>query len=390
MIPRRLEHKIKETLKDNASVALLGPRQVGKTTLSMNLFDKNKFVYIDLESDLDKAKMSDFMSFHASNKGKLLILDEIQRLPEVFSSIRGIIDQERREGNRNGLFLFLGSASMDLLKQSGESLAGRIAYLELYPIDLLEYNPAEDNNELWVRGGFPDSLLAKTERQSISWRKNFIRTYLERDIQQLGPRIPAETLGRFWTMLAHQQGATINMSDLARSIDVSVTTANRYLDLMVDLLLVRRLKPYSFNAGKRLVKAPKVYVRDSGIAHALLNISNYNELVGHPISGGSWEGYVIENLISVFSANINCYYYRTAQGAEIDLIIEISHKNLWAIEIKRSSNPTVSKGFHIACEDIGVIKKFVIYAGNETFSIGNDVTAISLKEIMEIISTLDE
>ncbi len=389
MITRRLEEKIKVALQENASVALLGPRQVGKTTLALNVLSKDKTVYIDLENDLDKRKMDDFRSFYDKNSQKLVILDEIQKLPEIFSSIRGIIDQQRREGNKNGLFLFLGSASMDLLRQSGESLAGRISYLELHPIDLLEYEN-QNKDQLWTRGGFPESLLAKNDRQSINWRKNFIKTYLERDIQQIGAKIPAETLGRFWTMIAHQQGATINISELARGIDVSVTTANRYLDLMVDLLLVRRLRPFAFNTGKRLVKAPKVYVRDSGIAHALLNISDYDDLISHPIAGGSWEGFVIENLISVCPTHFNCYYYRTAQGAEIDLVIETGHNKVIAIEIKKSSSPTISKGFHIACDDIHAIKKFVVYSGDDSFSMGNDVTAISLKGMMELLLEMEK
>ena len=388
MIYRRLEPILQEALSNNAAVALLGPRQVGKTTLALSFMPKEKVLYLDLENSLDKAKMVDFPTFYHENQDKLLILDEIQRVPEIFSTIRGIIDEQRRHGRRNGLFLFLGSASMDLLRQSGESLAGRIAYLELHPLNLLELNPSGSRglNDLWLRGGFPDSLLAKNERQSLAWRTNFIRTYLERDIQQIGPRIPSETLGRFWTMLAHQQGSIINMSALARGIDVSVTTANRYLDLMVDLLLVRRLKPYAFNAGKRLVKMPKVYVRDSGIAHALLNIGEINSLMGHPVVGGSWEGFVIENLIAVSPPHFNFYFYRTAQGAEIDLVIEITHQQLWAIEIKRSSNPTVSKGFHIGVDDIKAEKKFVVYAGADQFSMGSQIMAIPLQGMMSMLS----
>ena len=388
MIQRQLEPILQEALSNNAAVALLGPRQVGKTTLALSFMPKEKVLYLDLENSLDKAKMADFSSFYHENQEKLLILDEIQRVPEIFSTIRGIIDKQRRQGRRNGLFLFLGSASMDLLRQSGESLAGRIAYLELHPINLLELNPSGSTglNDLWLRGGFPDSLLAKNERQSLAWRTNFIRTYLERDIQQIGPRILAETLGRFWTMLAHHQGSIINMSALARGIDVSVTTANRYLDLMVDLLLVRRLKPYAFNSGKRLVKMPKVYVRDSGIAHALLNIGEVNSLLGHPVVGGSWEGFVIENLMAVSPPHFNFYFYRTAQGAEIDLVIEITHQQLWAIEIKRSSNPTVSKGFHIGVDDIKAKKKFVVYAGADQFSMGSQIMAIPLQDMMSMLS----
>ena len=388
MIKRRLERILQQALKENASIALLGPRQVGKTTLAIDLLKKVRGAYIDLEDSVDRRKMDDFSAYYAEHLNDLIILDEIQRLPEVFANIRGIIDKQRRKGNRTGLFLFLGSASMELLKQSGESLAGRIAYFELNPIDMLEYNG--EQNQLWLRGGFPESILATTDKQSLSWRKNFIRTYLERDIQQIGAKIPSETLERFWTMLSHQQGSMINMSALARGIDVSVTTANRYLDLMVDLLLVRRLKPYSFNIGKRLVKSPKIYVRDSGIAHALLNIGHLSDLMGHPVCGGSWEGFVIENLLSVCPSHVNSYFYRTAQGAEIDLIIEINHTELWAIEIKRSLTPAVSKGFHIGCEDINAKKKYVIHQGNESFSMGEGIMAMPLKNMMNELLQLEK
>ena len=260
MIKRRLETQIRQAIERSPSVALMGPRQVGKTTIALNLSEQVPAIYLDLESSLDAAKVQDIAAFHAENRTKLIILDEVQRTPEIFAPLRGIIDKERRKGNKAGLFLFLGSASMELLQQSGESLAGRIAYLELYGIDVLEFagNKIESLNQLWLRGGFPESLLAASDTQSIGWRRDFIKTYLERDIPQLGPRIPAQTLERFWTMLAHNQGSVLNASQLARNLEVSSVTINRYLDLMVDLLLVRRLQPWAVNAGKRLVRAPKV------------------------------------------------------------------------------------------------------------------------------------
>ena len=384
MIKRRLEAKINEALQRSPSVALMGPRQVGKTTLALNLPESMPSVYIDLENRLDIQKVSDMEAFHADNSDKLIILDEVQRLPEVFVTLRGIIDKERRKGNKTGQFLFLGSASIDLLQQSGESLAGRIVYLELFPIDVLEYagDQQENLNKLWLRGGFPESLLAKSEKDSLAWRRDFIKTYLERDIPQLGPRIPAATLDRFWTMLAHNQGTPLNAAQLARNLEVSGVTIGRYLDLMTDLLLVRRLKPWTFNIGKRLIRSPKIYVRDSGITHALLNISNYNNLLGHPVVGGSWEGFVIENLMSVAPEGMQPYYYGTPGGAEIDLILEFSHLEKWAIEIKRSSSPSISKGFYIACDDIKPKRRYVVYSGNDRFSMGEGITAISLKDLM--------
>lgn len=381
MIKRRLANSVREALTRSPSVALMGPRQVGKTTIALDLAETMPSVYLDLESSLDLQKVRDILSFHDANRDKLIILDEIQRLPEVFAPLRGIIDQERRKGNKAGQFLFLGSASIDLLRQSSESLAGRIAYLELFGINQVEY--PHDIPALWLRGGFPESLLAASEKDSLEWRRDFIKTYLERDIPQLGPRIPAETLERFWTMLAHHQGTVLNSANLGRNLDVSGVTIGRYLDLMTDLLLVRRLKPWTFNIGKRLVRSPKIYVRDSGITHALLNISDYNQLLGHPVVGGSWEGFVIENILSVAPAGVQSYYYGTPGGAEIDLVLEFSGAEKWAIEIKRSSSPVVRKGFHIACDDIKPERRYVVYSGTDQFSLGGGIIAISLAELMK-------
>jgi len=385
MITRRIETKIMSALARSPSVALIGPRQVGKTTIALHIADTVPAVYLDLEDSTDIEKARDITAFHAANRGKLIIMDEVQRMPGVFAPLRGVIDRERRAGNKAGQFLFLGSASIDLLQQSGESLAGRIAYIELHGIDALEYagpNP-EMINTLWLRGGFPESLLAASDKNSLHWRRDFIKTYLERDIPQLGPRIPALTLERFWTMLSHNQGGVINASILAKSLEVSSVTVGRYLDLMADLLLVRRLQPWTFNVGKRLVKAPKVYVRDSGITHALLNISGYNDLLGHPVAGGSWEGFVIENILSVAPQNALPFYYRTSGGAEIDLILEFSGNEKWAIEIKRSSAPSLSKGFYIACQDIKAGRRYVVYSGKDTFPLADGVTAIPLPALMQ-------
>lgn len=391
MIKRRLEWKINEMLSRSASVAVLGPRQIGKTTLALDISETTPSVYLDLEDRLDLQRISDITAFHDENRDKLIIMDEVQRMPEVFTSLRGIIDKERRRGNRNGQFLFLGSASIDLLQQSGESLAGRIAYAELFGIDALEFgaDTSEKMNQLWLRGGFPESLLAANDKNSIAWRLDFIKTYLERDIPMLGPRIPAETLDRFWTMLAHLQGGIFNASGIARSLDVSVPTVGKYLDLMADLLLVRRLQPWARNVGKRLVKSPKVYVRDSGILHALLNLPAYNNLLGHPVVGGSWEGFVIENLLAASPEHVRPYFYRTSNGAEIDLILEFAGDTTWAIEIKRNTVPTLSKGFYIACEDIKPAKKFVVFDGTVPFRMSGDVTAIPLRDLMkELLSTV--
>jgi uncharacterized protein len=384
MIQRRLEAQIKEALKRSPAVALMGPRQVGKTTIALNISETTPSVYLDLESRIDLQKVQDIEAFHEENGNKLIVLDEVQRLPEIFASLRGIIDKERRKGNKAGQFLFLGSASIDLLQQSSESLAGRIAYLELHAIDALEYtdNNPDKLNTLWVRGGFPESLLSASDKNSLDWRRDFIKTYLERDIPQLGPRIPAETLERFWTMLAHNQGSVLNAAHLARNLDVSGVTIGRYLDLMTDLLLVRRLKPWTANVGKRLIKSPKIYVRDSGVAHALLNIPDYNSLLGHPVVGGSWEGFVIENIMAVIPSRVQPYYYGTPRGAEIDLVLEFPGGTKWAIEIKRNSVPSLSKGFYTGCEDIKPDRRFVVYSGSDSFPMGEDISAISLPNLM--------
>ncbi|MDH5426969.1 MAG: ATP-binding protein [Nitrospirota bacterium] len=388
MIQRRLQIEILNALKRSPAVALMGPRQVGKTTLAYTVTESLPSVYLDLENPLDQEKVRDIVAFHEANRTKLIILDEVQRLPEIFAPIRGIIDKERRRGNKVGQFLFLGSASMDLLQQASESLAGRVAYLELHPIDMLEYGREQKKtpSHLWLRGGFPESLLAPTDQSSFFWRQDFIRTYLERDIPQLGPRIPAETLRRFWTMLAHHQGGIFNAAQIARGLEVSGMTVGRYLDLMVDLLLVRRLSSWTGNIGKRVVRSPKVFLRDSGITHALLQIPTVNDLLGHPVVGGSWEGFVIENLMAVAGSQAQPYFYRTVGGAEIDLVLEWSRTQRWAIEIKRSSAPSLSKGFHIACQDIKPSKTFVVYAGEDTFPMKGGIPAISLSDLMHEIA----
>lgn len=384
MIPRRLELAVLEALGRSPAVALLGPRQVGKTTIALNIAEKTAAVYLDLENRNDRQRAQDIEAFHIENREKLIILDEVQRLPELFASLRGIIDRERRHGNRNNQFLFLGSASLELLQQSSESLAGRIAYLELHPVDVLEYAGSDPNqlNQLWVRGGFPESLLAANDSDSLAWRLDFIKTYLERDIPALGPRIPAETLERFWTMLAHYQGALLNASQLARNLNVTSVTIARYLDLMTDLMLVRKLKPWIPNIGKRITKSPKVYVRDSGLVHGLLNISDYNQLLGHPVVGGSWEGFVIENLLAVAPPRTQSYYYGTPRGDEIDLVLEFASGKKWAIEIKRSTAPVVSKGFYSGCMDIRADQRFVVYSGTDRYPLGDNIVAISLPGLM--------
>lgn len=380
MIPRSALPLVRQALTRQAAVALIGPRQVGKTTLALELGEETGALYLDLESREDRNKLTDPALFLRAYEDRLVILDEIHRVPEIFQELRGLIDQGRRRGRRTGRFLLLGSASMDLLRQSGESLAGRIEYVEMSPLDILEVG-AEARDRLWLRGGFPDSFLAASDNDSFAFRRNFIRTYLERDVPQFGPRIPAQTLERLWTMLAHNQAGLLNASRLAAGLAVSAPTVTAYVDLLVDLLLVRRLPPFHANIGKRLIKSPKVYVRDSGIVHALLGIQDLNGLAGHPVVGASWEGHVIENLLSLAPPRTSASFYRTAAGAEIDLLLTFSGGRSWAIEIKRSLAPRIEKGFQLACEDVDPARRLVVYPGTQRFPLQHDVEAMPLQDL---------
>lgn len=381
MYPRHRLAFLRQLLGEFPAVAILGPRQVGKTTLAMELVGQRPSAqYLDLESPADAAKLADPAVYFDAHAGRLLVIDEVQRAPGLFPVLRGVIDRRRRAGRRSGQFLLLGSASGALLAQSAESLAGRIAYLELQPLSPIEVG-ARNAQQLWVRGGFPESFDAVSDEASLRWRQQFIATYLERDIPQLGPRIPAETLRRLWTMLAHEQGQLVNAAKLAASLANSGQTVARYIDLLGDLMLVRRLRPWVSNEGKRLVRAPKVYVRDSGLAHALLGLADFDDVVGHPVAGGSWEGWVIENLLAVAPPAAQAFFYRSSAGAEIDLVLDLPRRRRWAIEVKRSSAPVASRGFHIAAADLAATERFVVHAGNESFPLSKDIRATTLADL---------
>lgn len=388
MIPRRSTEEVRNALAAFPVVALLGPRQVGKTTLALEIGRTlgRDFAYLDLELESDQAKLAEAELYLRNQGGRLLIVDEIQRRPDLFPLLRGIVDARIREGERSGQFLILGSASRDLLRQSSETLAGRIAYLALAPLTLLETSLVEDppgEDTAWLRGGFPNSLLATSDALSWQWRGNFIATYLERDIPQLGLRLASEQMRRLWSMLAHGQGTPLNCSRLAASLGVSAPTVRKHLDVLTDLYMVRQLPPWSGNATKRLVRAPKVYVRDSGLLHRLVGIPDLETLLGHPVCGGSWEGFVIENLLAHLPDTWQATYYRTQAQAEIDLVLEGPRRQVLAIEIKRTLSPRPGKGFRLGSEDVRATERYHVIPGTETFPIGHETVAIGLLEMVK-------
>ena len=389
MIHRQAHVEVRDRLQDMPAVVLLGPRQVGKTTLARQIAAgwPGGAVYLDLERPADQLRLDDADSYLRAQRGKVVVVDEIHRAPGVFEVLRGIIDDHRLAGQRAGQFLLLGSAALDLMRQSSETLAGRVAYVDMVPVSTQEAAAANvDDATLWLRGGFPDSLLAADDRRSLNWRRDFIRSYLERDVPMFAPRLPAETIGRLWTMLAHQQGGVLNQARIASALGVSNPTIDRYIDLLVDLQLVRRLRPWSGNVGKRLVKSPKVYVRDSGVLHGLLELETMDALLGHPVSGLSYEGHCIDNLVQAAGQRRVPYFYRTHVGAEIDLLLERGGRPEIAIEIKRSMAPSLERGFGVACDDLGIEQRYVVYPGSERFPLRQGAVAIGLREMVGLLA----
>jgi uncharacterized protein len=391
MLRRLKQTLILEKLQQFPAVAVLGCRQVGKTTLALQVSKDypKEAVYLDLERPRDRVKLEQPELFLQKMEGKLLILDEIHLVPELFRVLRSVIDERRRQGEKSGHFLILGSASPELLQQSSESLAGRIAYVELDPFSVSEIKDsgAKDYvDQLWVRGGFPDSFLADSEPTSLEWREAFIRTYLKRDLPDLGPNLPAELVYRLWRMLALDQGTQLNLTKLAGNLSLSVTTIRNYIDTLSDLFLVRHLRPWCSNSKKRLVKTPKVYVRDSGILHALAGINHYQDLSGHPIYGASWEGFIIEQILQCLPYRTEATFYRSSAGAEIDLVLETPRHGVVAIEIKRSLEPRISKGFRFGCEDIKPQHRFYVIPSTDSYSMDEETQALGIEELIAWLS----
>jgi predicted AAA+ superfamily ATPase len=390
MLQRWQYDNILRKLRTFPAVAMLGCRQVGKTTLALQLSQEcqKEAIYLDLERPRDRAKLDQPELFLEKQEGKLVILDEIHLVPDLFPVLRGLIDRRRQSGEKNGHFLILGSASPDLLRQSSESLAGRIAYIELDPFSVTEAQVAgikDYVDQLWVRGGFPESFLADSDETSLEWREDFMQTYLKRDLPDLGPRLPSELVYRLWRMLALDQGCQTNLTKLAGNLSLSTTTVRNYIDTLTDLFLVRQLRPWHGNVKKRLVKTPKIYVRDSGLLHALAGITNYTDLSSHPIYGASWEGFIIEQIAQRMPSRTEITFYRSSAGAEIDLVLETLKDGVYALEIKRTVEPKLSKGFHLACEDIKPKRRFYIIPTQDSYAMDKNTQAIGIEELISLL-----
>jgi uncharacterized protein len=383
MIERGLTPILVKRLSQTPVVALLGSRQVGKTTLARSLDAGKPNHYLDLERPSDIAKLADPELYLGRFTDHLVILDEVQRFPGLFPVLRSLIDERRRAGERSAQFLILGSASPELLQQSSETLAGRISYLELDPLNLTELPPDDDvMDRHWFRGGYPDSYLATDDASAIQWCEDFITSYVERHLPQLGITAAPLLLRRLCSMLSHQQGATLNLSKMAGSLGIDGKTARHYLDLLEGLYLVRSIPAWSSNAGKRLVKAPKVYWRDTGLLHALAGLHDLEQVLGHPLCGHSWEGYCIEQIVTRLAKGTTYSHYRTHAGAEVDLVLESPSGETLALEIKRTLSPKLTPGFLESMKTLKATKGYFIVPQGETFPLSESVTAISLSDYL--------
>ena len=383
MLERRIAENIKKDIARNPVVMLLGAHQVGKTTLSKAIAKDTESVYLDLENFEDlRIIQDDPKRFLSSHSDKLVVLDEIRRAPDLFMVLRGLIDKNRQQECKGAQFLLLGSASMDLLRQPSESLAGRITCTEMTGLNILEVGGEKQSiQKVWLRGGFPESYLAQNDGEAMEWLEGLVRTYLQRDVPQMGFRVPDDKLRRLWTFLA--QGETVNVSKMAANLEVRNALVNHYIDILTGLLLVRRIEPWQANVKKRLVKSPRYYVRDSGVLHRLLGIGNHRALLSNPVLGKSWEGFVIENIHSVLPRFAETYFYQTSAGAEIDLVIKMPNAEVWAVEIKYGITPQLGKHYGRTCDDVGAVRRYIVYGGDNEFPTDGDVRVVSLPKIME-------
>ena len=377
---KRYAQQLSQASKRSPVVALLGPRQCGKTTLARWCGEKELAAYYDLESQPDLIRLQNPEMMLSSHQG-LVILDEIQNKPELFSVLRVLVDQPTNKA----CFLILGSASPHIIKNVSETLAGRVEFVELTGFDL-EETGTDWQQTLWLRGGLPRSFLADSEEASSVWREGFIRTFLERDIPQLGINIPAPAMRRFWTMLAHFHGQTLNSSKLARSMGISDKTARSYLDILTGTFMIRQLQPWYANIGKRQVKAPKIYFRDLGLLHSLLNLSDWHSLQGHPQVGASWEGFALEQTLRFISPS-EAYFWSTHSGAEVDLLFELNGQR-FGVEFKFSEAPAVTKSMNIALDDLKLKHLFIVYPGGHQYAVSDQVTTWPLRDILSLKNRL--
>jgi uncharacterized protein len=385
MIIRRLQKDITESLKKVPSVGLVGPRQAGKTTLAKMIAEtvEKPVIYLDLENPQDFQKLDNAQLYFQQYQNHLIILDEAQRKPELFPLLRSLIDQDRKPGR----FMILGSASPSLKRQASESLAGRIAYYELSPFTLDEIPNGKDNfKKLWLRGGYPESYLADSDETATAWIQNFIQTHLERDLPVLGVRVPSTTLLRFWTMVAHCNGQLWNSSRLAESLGVDSKTARRYLDILEETFMIRQLQPFFSNVKKRLVKSPKVYIRDTGLLHTMLKIYSYDDLSANPILGASWEGFCLEQILALKPPKYDAYFYRTqsAAAAEIDLVLTKGLKVEIAVEIKYSLTPRLTRSSSNAINEVAPLKTWIVYPGEESYPIKKNIWTLPINQLPKI------
>ncbi len=381
MIERKLHNEIKSLLRQFPAVAILGARQVGKTTMAKQIaaVQKRPALYLDLENPVDIRRLDDPFTFLSDNKDKCVIIDEVQTIPSLFSVLRSVIDSDRR----NGRFILLGSASPQLVKGVSESLAGRIAYRELSPVNIMELPEKITMQKHWLRGGFPSSLLARSDRAAAEWINSFVRSYIERDLGNLfGVDLSGSTIGRLLSMLAHTNGSVWNSEMIARSLGITAPTVNRYVDFLEGAFLVHRLPAFFINTRKRLVKAPKVYIRDSGLLHQLSNVPNINTLKGHPVVGSSWEGYAVEQINQLKPAGTALYYYRTQAGAEYDIVLARGIKPVACAEVKLNNAPAISKGNFQSIEDLGTKKNFVVVPDAEEYRTKDGIIICNLQTLI--------